>query len=208
MSMVVAASFFTADQVPHAQERSGVVVTSAGRSIESVSLVHGKSTPLEVSIDGRAGSAITEPVVWTAVPSGVVDLRDGGDGRVTVTPLRDVFDDPNAREPRVTLGVCVGRRCISANFVCTLSVAGNWKTHIAVSQLPITQDRDFAFTQDGRKFEHRKVQLRVDGTHMRLTNGGGLLSRLDGTFTSRNEVHGTWATTDGFSGTWSAIRNP
>ena len=206
--VVVALLLIDAKKVEAQNERAKVEIFANGRSVDGLTLARGKAIDLSVVLDSRVGGAITKPVMWTAAPADIIDVRSVGGGRVTVTALRDIFDDPKGREPRASLGVCVENMCTSIGVVCVLSIEGIWKVHIVVKQLPITQDRNFPFTQDGRKFEYRKVGLRLDGVTMRMTNGAGLLTRLDGTFTGRDTVHGVWSTTDGFSGTWIGVRGP
>ena len=206
--VVVALVLIDAKKVEAQNERTNIAIVAGGRVTDGLTLARGKSVELSVALDGHIGAAIGGSVMWTAVPADVIDVRNYGGGRVTVTALRDIFDSSQAREPRASLSACVGSACTSISIVCVLSVEGSWKVHITVKQLPITQDRNFPFTQDGRKFEYRKVGLRLDGVTMRMTNGAGLLTRLDGTFTGRDTVHGVWSTTDGFSGTWTGVRGP
>ena len=207
-SAVVVVCCSVAPEIDAEPGRTRIDITRGGVQTDSLLLSRGAPTALAVSIDGRSGAAITEPVTWTAAPAGVVAVHDDGGGRATVTALQDRFDDPAGRDPVATLSVCVGQNCTSISAVGLLAIDGVWRVRIDVAHVPYNGERDLQLVQDGRKVTCRGISIRFDGAGIRMTSGGGLLTRLNGTIISRTEARGTWANPRGFSGTWVARRLP
>jgi hypothetical protein len=194
---------FAVATVPDASaDDGGLVIARDGKPAGNLVIAKGK--PLQVAVLEH-GTLSTGRAEWSAVPEGVLNVRDLGDGRAEVTANRDLFDN-GGREPRATLRVCVGNSCTASSVACVLDVAGRWQAHIDISGLPVSKDRGLTLRQDGRQITYKDVVIKLEGDTMRLVSGGSKLKRFSGKFTARGYAHGTWISVRGFGGTWSARR--
>lgn len=178
-----------------------------------------------VTFTGRAtgtdGGPI--PVEWRTEPAGVLRVESGADGRVTVTPLRDVFDDPRRREPVARVQACTPTLCAAITITVVPDITGRWPTTLDVEDLIIahSERRNLVFNQRGRDVTFdpeptepavdapaRMATIRIEGTRLRLVRAGTIMTVFDGTLSGRTSASGRWASSRGYHGTWRANRAP
>ncbi len=197
----VLAAFVTAVPAASADDASTVIARD-GIAVDSLALPKGRLLHVAALVGGKLAN---EPATWSSVPEGVVDVRDLGGGRAEVKALRDIFD-AGGKEPRASLRVCVGESCAMVGVVCLVDVAGRWYARASIPGVPGTLKDDFALRQDGRRILYKDVVIRLEGTSMRLVSGGDTLSRFNGSLSSGTSASGSWISTRGFGGTWTATK--
>ncbi|HTK05349.1 MAG TPA: hypothetical protein VL500_07210 [Candidatus Eisenbacteria bacterium] len=173
-----------------------------------------------VAVDG-AGNPI--PVEWHSAPEGVLQVAPGAYGAVTVTPLRDAFDDPQHREPVARLQACTPTMCAAVTITVVPDLTGRWPTTLDVEGLliPHSENRNLVFVQNGREVTFdpepteaaaaapaRMATIRIDGDRLRLVRNGSIMTVFEGRLTSRTTASGRWSSSRGYHGSWSASKAP
>ncbi|HTM68633.1 MAG TPA: hypothetical protein VL426_05010 [Candidatus Binatia bacterium] len=169
-----------------------------------------------VAVDGN-GRAI--PVEWHSAPEGVLQVAPGANGAVTVTPLRDAFDDPQHREPVARLQACTPTMCAAVTITVVPDLTGHWPTTLDVEGLliPHSEDRSLVFVQNGRDVTFdpepgtpadpaRMATIRIEGDRLRLVHNGSIMTVFEGRLTSRTAANGRWASSRGYHGSWHAAK--
>jgi hypothetical protein len=130
--------------------------------------------------------------------TGDTDGGTGGDGGVPPGPIY-------GEEPAATLVVRYGEVEASIEVRCILNAAGNWR--VVIDGGAIIQD--LSLKQNGRTITYEgtsgNASGTIDGDAISLAQQGFMLT---GTFTSRDEVSGTYTGPGGISGAWTATRRP
>lgn len=171
-----------------------------------------------VAVDGD-GHPI--PVEWHAAPDGILQVAPGANGAVTVTPLRDAFDDPQHREPVARLQACTPTMCAAVTITVVPDMTGRWPTTLDVEGLliPHSEDRNLVFVQNGRDVTFdpepgptadpaRMATIRIEGDRLRLVRNGSIMTVFDGRLTSRTTASGRWSSSRGYHGSWRASKTP
>ncbi len=204
--IVVTISFLCCALSAKAQSPGGAtLVDEKGRPVQDGTvLVKGKSIVLAAKVAPSDGG-VPARITWSSAPAGAVDLKDDGNGRVRATALRDWFDEMPRREPTARVIACVNTVCVSALITCLPEVTGRWPTRLLEGFFGATEDRNLVFVQDGRTITFdqepfnlpdpgRIATLRLEGASLRMVNSGNVITRFDGTLTSRSAGNGNWAT--------------
>lgn len=163
--------------------------------------------------DGREVEIGAEEFTWSSDDTNAVEVKALGNAAL-ITGKTDWFDsvpdggDPAAAiEPHATLTVTyhAGQTDeISASIpvAVVLNAAGTWRASISG-----LGDQVLTLDQRGRRVTYSgtagDASGSIDGNRFTLAQQGFM---LDGTFTSRTEVSGTYTGPGGLSGTWSAVR--
>lgn len=223
ISLLAAVLLCTSARDARGQTRGASLrVTDAnGGAVSSMIVPKGIATQFVASATGPDGNAI--PVEWRAEPAGNVRLEPGANGRVTVTPLRDVFDDPQRREPVTRVQACTPTLCAAVVVTAVPDITGRWPTTLNVEGLliPHSEGRNLVFNQRGRDVtfdpeptepaserEARLATIRIEGTRLRLVRNGVLMTVFEGQLTSRTSGSGRWASSRGYHGSWRANKAP
>lgn len=223
LPLLAAVLLCTSAQDARSQTRGASLrVTDAnGGAITSMIVPKGISTQFVARATGADGNPI--PVEWRAEPAGNVRLDPGADGRVTVTPLRDVFDDSQRREPVTRVQACTPTLCAAVVVTAVPDITGRWPTTLNVEGLliPHSEQRNLVFNQRGRDVtfdpepgeaaaqrEARLATIRIEGTSLRLVRNGSIMTVFEGQLNSRTTASGRWASSRGYHGSWRAAKSP
>lgn len=223
VTLLAAVLLCTSGRDAYGQTRGASLrVTDAnGNAITSMIVPKGISTQFTARATGADGNPI--PVEWRAEPAGVVRLEPGADGRVTVTPIVDAFDNPQRREPTARVQACTPTLCAAVAVTAVPDITGRWPTTLNVEGLliPHSEQRNLVFNQRGRDVtfdpepgepaaqrEARMATIRIEGARLRLVRTGTILTVFEGQLNSRTSASGRWASSRGYHGSWRANKAP
>ena len=187
----------------------------------ATAMVVPKGVPVEFVARATDAEGTPIPVEWRTEPAGVLRIEPGTNGRVTVTPLRDVFDDPRRHEPTARVQACTPTLCAAITITVVPDIAGRWPTTLDVEGLIIahSERRNLVFNQRGRDVTFdpeptepadpaRLATIRIEGTRLRLVRTGTIMTVFDGRLNSRTSANGRWASSRGYHGSWRADKAP
>lgn len=190
----------------------------ASQDIENGELPIGRDGSALVGVvardpDGREVEIGAGEFTWSSDDTGAVEVKALGNAAL-ITGKTDWFDsvpdggDPaSAFEPHANLTVTyhagqADEVSASIPVAVVLNAAGTWRATISG-----LGDQVLTLDQRGRHVTYSgtagDASGSIDGNRFTLAQQGFM---LDGTFTSRTEVSGTYTGPGGISGTWSAVR--
>ena len=194
---------------------------ASGNPVASSVVPNGVAARFSAVATDAEGNPI--PVEWRAAPDAILRVEAGENGRVTATPLRDAFDDPQRREPVVRLQACTPTLCAAVTITVVPDLVGRWPTTLDVEGLliPHSERRALVFVQNGRDVTFdpepteaaaaapaRMATIRIEGDRLRLVRNGTIMTVFEGRLSSRTSASGRWSSSRGYHGSWRASRAP
>lgn len=196
------------------------VVDSSGAAIMTAVVPKGRAVTFAAKVTGADGKPMAAEVEWKTEPAGVLKIVPFG-MQVTVTPLRDWFDESPRREPVGRVLACAANLCTAVAVTSVPDLNGTWPTTLKVEDLIIahSEDRRLVFSQTGRLVTFdpeptepydakRHTTLRIDGDKLVMVKSGTILTVFNGTLIDRTTGTGRWASSKGYHGSWRAKKNP
>jgi hypothetical protein len=197
-----------------------IVVDANGAPAMFAVVPKGRAVRYAAKVTDADGKPIASPIEWKTEPAGVLKLEPNGMS-VTVTPLRDWFDENPRREPVGRVIACTANLCASVAVTSVPDLNGVWPTTLKVEDLIIahSENRRLVFSQTGRMVTFdpepedpydakRLTTLRIEGDKLVMAKSGTILTTFNGTLSDRSNGTGRWASSRGYHGSWRARKNP